>query len=57
MTELCFVLDPRVFDKMAPYTVGSCTHQYGWENEEAVEKVGEQIVALIGVRIPRNHFH
>ena len=47
-------LDPRVFDKMAPYMVGSYgnphsrTHQYGWESENAVEKAREQIANLIG---------
>lgn len=47
-------LDPRVFDKMAPYMVGSYgnphsrTHSYGWEAESAVEKAREQIANLIG---------
>jgi cysteine desulfurase len=47
-------LDPRVFDKMAPYMVGaygnphSRTHQYGWESEKAVEVAREQIASLIG---------
>lgn len=47
-------LDPRVFDKMAPYMVGSYgnphsrTHQYGWESEKAVEKAREQVASLIG---------
>lgn len=47
-------LDPRVFDKMAPYMVGSYgnphsrTHQYGWESEQAVETAREQIANLIG---------
>mmetsp|Transcript_28800 Transcript_28800/g.44031 ORF Transcript_28800/g.44031 Transcript_28800/m.44031 type:complete len:480 (+) Transcript_28800:64-1503(+) len=47
-------LDPRVFDKMAPYMVGSYgnphsrTHSYGWESEEAVEVARGQIASLIG---------
>ncbi len=47
-------LDPRVFDKMAPFMVGSYgnphsrTHEYGWESEQAVEKAREQIANLIG---------
>lgn len=46
-------LDPRVFDKMAPYMIGSYgnphsrTHQYGWESESAVEVAREQIASLI----------
>jgi len=47
-------LDPRVFDKMAPYMIGSYgnphsrTHQYGWESEHAVEVAREQVASLIG---------
>jgi len=47
-------LDPRVFDAMAPYMVGSYgnphsrTHQYGWESEKAVEHAREQVANLIG---------
>jgi cysteine desulfurase len=47
-------LDPRVFDKMAPFMVGSYgnphsrTHQFGWESEQAVETAREQVASLIG---------
>jgi len=47
-------LDPRVFDAMAPYMIGSFgnphsrTHAYGWESEHAVERAREQVASLIG---------
>lgn len=47
-------LDPRVFDKMAPYMIGSYgnphsrTHEYGWDAERAVEHARSQIANLIG---------
>jgi len=47
-------LDPRVFDAMAPYMIGSYgnphsrTHQYGWDSERAVEEAREQVASLIG---------
>lgn len=47
-------LDPRVFDAMAPYMIGSFgnphsrTHSYGWESERAVETAREQVSDLIG---------
>ena len=46
-------VDPRVFDAMAPYMVGSYgnphskTHAFGWEAEAAVETARAQIAALI----------
>lgn len=46
-------LDPRVFDAMAPYMIGSFgnphsrTHIYGWEAESAVEKARSDIADLI----------
>jgi len=46
-------LDPRVFDAMAPYMIGSFgnphsrTHSYGWEAERAVEKARSNVAALI----------
>eukprot|EP00934_Nitzschia_sp_Nitz4_P000198 Nitzschia sp. Nitz4//scaffold8_size234185//215297//216828//NITZ4_001302-RA/size234185-augustus-gene-0.252-mRNA-1//1//CDS//3329559941//198//frame0 len=47
-------LDPRVFDTMAPFMVGSFgnphsrTHAFGWEAEHAVEEAREQVASLIG---------
>eukprot|EP00560_Eucampia_antarctica_P007853 CAMPEP_0197825542 /NCGR_PEP_ID=MMETSP1437-20131217/2592_1 /TAXON_ID=49252 ORGANISM="Eucampia antarctica, Strain CCMP1452" /NCGR_SAMPLE_ID=MMETSP1437 /ASSEMBLY_ACC=CAM_ASM_001096 /LENGTH=447 /DNA_ID=CAMNT_0043425567 /DNA_START=261 /DNA_END=1604 /DNA_ORIENTATION=+ len=47
-------LDPRVFDAMAPYMIGSFgnphsrTHSYGWEAERAVETAREHVGSLIG---------
>jgi len=46
-------MDPRVFDAMAPYMIGSYgnphskTHAFGWEAEAAVETARAQIAALI----------
>lgn len=46
-------MDPRVFDAMAPYMVGSYgnphskTHAFGWEAEAAVETARAQVAALI----------
>jgi len=46
-------VDPRVFDAMAPYMMGSYgnphskTHAFGWEAEAAVEIARAQIAALI----------
>jgi len=46
-------VDPRVFDAMAPYMVGSYgnphskTHAFGWEAESAVETARAQVAALI----------
>jgi len=46
-------VDPRVFDAMAPYMIGSYgnphskTHAFGWEAESAVEKARAQVAALI----------
>jgi len=46
-------VDPRVFDAMAPYMVGSYgnphskTHAFGWEAEASVETARAQIAALI----------
>lgn len=46
-------VDPRVFDAMAPYMIGSYgnphskTHVFGWEAEAAVETARAQIAALI----------
>lgn len=47
-------MDPRVLDKMMPYSTvyqgnpHSRTHMYGWESEAAVEHAREQIADLIG---------
>ena len=47
-------LDPRVFDAMAPYMIGSFgnphsrTHSYGWEAEKVVETARAQVAGLIG---------
>mmetsp|Transcript_22438 Transcript_22438/g.47402 ORF Transcript_22438/g.47402 Transcript_22438/m.47402 type:complete len:586 (+) Transcript_22438:1336-3093(+) len=46
-------VDPRVFDAMAPYMIGSYgnphskTHAFGWEAEAAVETARAQVAALI----------
>jgi len=46
-------LDPRVFDAMAPYMIGSFgnphsrTHSYGWEAEHAVELARSNVASLI----------
>ena len=46
-------VDPRVFDAMAPYMIGSYgnphskTHAFGWEAEAAVEIARAQVAALI----------
>jgi len=46
-------VDPRVFDAMAPYMIGSYgnphskTHAFGWEAESAVETARAQVAALI----------
>ena len=46
-------IDPRVFDAMAPYMIGSYgnphskTHAFGWEAESAVEIARAQVAALI----------
>mmetsp|Transcript_1910 Transcript_1910/g.4406 ORF Transcript_1910/g.4406 Transcript_1910/m.4406 type:complete len:496 (+) Transcript_1910:93-1580(+) len=47
-------MDPRVFDAMAPYMIGSYgnphsrTHSFGWEAESAVEVARQQVANLIG---------
>jgi Aminotransferase class-V len=46
-------MDPRVFDCMIPYMMGSYgnphsrTHQFGWESEQIVEQARTQVASLI----------
>jgi len=46
-------LDPRVLDKMMPYSVSyygnphSRTHAYGWQAEDAMENARQQVASLI----------
>jgi len=47
-------LDPRVMDKMAPYSVSyygnphSSSHAYGWHADEAIETSRQQVADIIG---------